>query len=78
MIKINKVDCIFSFFLKPLKSLRRDGLRLTIVKICMRLLKIPNEIERTKIEVLKILLAKYNYSVAYGPFKGMKFNPNST
>ena len=78
MIKINKVNYFFFFFLKLLKSLSRDGLRLTIVKICMRLLKIPNEIERTKIEVLKILLAKYNYSVAYGPFKGMKFNPNST
>ena len=78
MIKINKVNYFFFFFLKLLKSLGRDGLRLTIVKICMRLLKIPNEIERTKIEVLKILLAKYNYSVAYGPFKGMKFNPNST
>lgn len=47
MIKINKVNYIFSFFLKLLKSLRRDGLRLTIVKIFMLLLKIPNEIERT-------------------------------
>ena len=63
-------------FSKFTRSLRRDGLTWTIVRIFLHLLRKPNEIQRAKIKILNALLHKYNYTVAYGTFKGMKLNPN--
>jgi hypothetical protein len=56
--------------------IKRDGIRLSIVRTVLRILKQPDEIERVKIKILNQLALKYDYTVAYGPLKGMSFNRN--
>lgn len=73
MFKINNLFLLFSKFTR---ALRRDGLTWSVVRIFLYLLKKPNEIQRAKIKILNVLLNKYNYTIAYGPFKGMKLSPN--
>jgi len=58
------------------KVIKRDGIRLSIVRTVLRVLRQPDEIERVKIKILNQLALKYDFSVAYGPFKGMSFDRN--
>ena len=69
-----KNNIFFYSFTKLSRRLKNDGISLTIIKIFLRLFKVPNEIQRTKTKVLNVLLNKHNHKIAYGPFKGMKLN----
>ena len=50
---------------------KRDGIRLFLVKLIAKSLAVDIGVRKLKNEVWSILLKKYNYKVAYGPFKGM-------
>ena len=55
---------------------RRHGLRYTIVRMVMGLLREHDAIHKSKQKVLSALLLKHKSIVAYGPFKGMKLSQN--
>jgi len=59
---------------KLYKSLKREGLRITIIKIIHFIFNQPTELHRVKNKILNKIIKKYNYSVAYGPFKNMKLS----
>ena len=61
-------------FSKFTRSLRRDGLTWTIVRIFLHLLRKPNEIQRAKIKILNALLHKYNYTVNVEVDAQLKYN----
>ena len=51
--------------------IKRDGIRLFLVKLIAKVLRIDIGLTRHKKKLWSILREKYNYKVAYGPFKGM-------
>lgn len=59
-----------------LSTLKRDGISLFFVKVMAKILRVEIGIQEAKNKAWDILLRKYNYSVAYGPFAGMKLNRN--
>ena len=63
--------------LRFFSALKKDGFSWTIVKIFLRILKQPNEIQRAKNKVLNKIILEHGYQVAYGIFKGMKLSKNS-
>lgn len=59
-------------FSKLIKALKRDGLRYMVIRLLAKLLGEEIGIQRTKTTAWNILKARYGYTVAYGPFKGMQ------
>ena len=57
--------------------LKKDGFSWTIVRIFLRILKQPNEIQRAKNKVLNKIILEHGHQVAYGTFKGMKLSKNT-
>ena len=57
--------------------LKKDGFSWTIVRIFLRILKQPNEIQRAKNKVLNKIVLEHGHQVAYGTFKGMKLSKNT-
>lgn len=57
-----------------LVKLKRDGIRLFIIRLMSKIMRVDSEFQLAKDKVWEILLAKYGYNVAYGPFKGMKLS----
>ena len=72
IIKNSLLFRILRFF----STLKKDGLSWTIVRIFLRTLKQPNEIQRAKNKVLNKIILEHGYQVAYGAFKGMKLSKN--
>jgi hypothetical protein len=58
------------------RVLQRDGISLFLVKAIAKILRVDMGIQVEKNKAWDILFGKYNYAVAYGPFKGMKLNKN--
>ena len=60
------------------RAIKRDGIRYFIIRSTMRILRYPerDNIQEAKTKVFEILNERYRMVVAYGPFKGMKLNPN--
>ena len=63
--------------LRFLSVLKKDGFSWTIVRIFLRILKQPNEIQRAKNKVLNKIILEHGHQVAYGTFKGMKLSKNT-
>lgn len=55
---------------------RGGGVLFALMKATMHVLGIKDEITKAKEKVLAHILSIHNYVVAYGPFEGMRLNPN--
>ena len=58
------------------RALRRDGLSFFIIRIVSKILQVDIGVQRAKTKAWNILEKRYNYKIAYGPFKGMKLFEN--
>ena len=54
--------------------LKRDGLSYFLVCVLAKILRVNIGMQRAKDKAWNILRERYNYHVAYGPFKGMKLS----
>ena len=59
---------------KSIRLIKRYGFARAIVRIVAKILNVDLEFQEAKNKAWDILCEKYNYEVAYGPFKGMKLN----
>ena len=67
---------VYQFFLRAYRLYKRAGIRQTIVRFVAKILHVEVGIQLAKNKAYKILSEKYDFRVAYGPFKGMQLNKN--